>query len=70
MKKAPTPDDDPRTDGGESWPKTVRVSGREYEVTPEMSITEFTEVAQSLQNEAEKIKELSEALGIDVEDEL
>lgn len=49
------------------WPKTVKVSGRKYEIHPDMTIAEITEVVQSIQNEHDKLCKLYDALGIDVE---
>lgn len=49
------------------WPKTLRVGGREYELSPQMSISEFTEISQTMMNEAEKFAELCEAMGMDVD---
>lgn len=48
----------------DEWPKTVRIGGREYEASPDMSVAEFTELGETLKNEAEKIRELMDAMGM------
>lgn len=54
------------TDSGE-WPQTVRIGGREYDVHPQMTMAEFTEVTQRLQNEIEPLLDVMDALGLDVD---
>lgn len=53
------------------WPKTMRVGGREYELSPEMSAMAMNEAMESFQNEAEKIAALQYAIhGRDTPDEV
>lgn len=53
------------------WPKTLRVGGREYELHPEMTMSEMMEAQSSLQNETEKIALLHYAMrGDDLDDEV
>lgn len=53
------------------WPQTVRVSGREYHASPTMPMSEFTEMVQSMQNEADTVLTLADTLGLELDgDEL
>lgn len=46
------------------WPQTVEVGGRAYTLHPEMEMNEYIDCVNALQNEAESVRELGEALGL------
>lgn len=53
----------------QEWPKTVKVGGREYELHPDMPIHEFIEAVKSFNNEAEKLSELGDMMGMRKKDD-